>query len=70
MIGGRMVCRQRLVVHRHRDLSRRIWWVAYVVPTIAGERLELNRVMRPTALVPVAFVIVLAALVAVAVEDQ
>lgn len=46
------------------------WWVAYVVLTIAGERIELNRVLRPTALVRVAFVIVLAALVAVAVEDQ
>ncbi|MGE5245711.1 MAG: hypothetical protein ACM3SQ_15925 [Betaproteobacteria bacterium] len=27
------------------------WWMAFLVLTIAGERLELNRVLRPTALV-------------------
>lgn len=32
------------------------WWVAFLVLTIAGERLELNRVLRPTPLVRAAFV--------------
>jgi hypothetical protein len=32
------------------------WWVAFLVLTIAGERLELNRVLRPTFAVRVAFV--------------
>ena len=32
------------------------WWVAFLVLTIAGERLELNRVLRPTFPVRVAFV--------------
>jgi len=33
------------------------WWVAFLVLTIAGERLELNRVLRPTRAVQGAFVI-------------
>jgi hypothetical protein len=33
-----------------------LWWVAFLVLTIAGERLELNRVLRPTPLVRAAFV--------------
>lgn len=32
------------------------WWVAFLVLTIAGERLELNRVRRPTRTATVAFV--------------
>ena len=32
------------------------WWMAFLVLTIAGERLELNRVLRPTPLVRAAFV--------------
>jgi hypothetical protein len=32
------------------------WWVSFLVLTIAGERLELNRVLRPTPLVRAAFV--------------
>lgn len=32
------------------------WWLAFLVLTIAGERLELNRVLRPTFPVRVAFV--------------
>jgi hypothetical protein len=32
------------------------WWVAFLVLTIAGERLELNRVLRPRLLVRAAFV--------------
>lgn len=31
------------------------WWVAFLVLTIAGERLELNRVLRPTRGVRLAF---------------
>ena len=33
------------------------WWLAFLVLTIAGERLELNRVLRPTRAVQGAFVI-------------
>jgi hypothetical protein len=33
------------------------WWMAFLVLTIAGERLELNRVLRPTPLVRAAFVV-------------
>ena len=36
------------------------WWLAFLVLTIAGERLELNRVLRPTPWVRMAFVAVLA----------
>ena len=32
------------------------WWIAFLVLTIAGERLELNRVLRPTPLVRGTFV--------------
>jgi hypothetical protein len=32
------------------------WWIAFLVLTIAGERLELNRLLRPTRLVRYAFV--------------
>jgi hypothetical protein len=32
------------------------WWVAFLVLTIAGERLELNRVLQPTPAVRAAFV--------------
>ena len=38
------------------------WWLAFVVLTIAGERLELNRVLRPTRAVQGAFVIAAAIL--------
>ena len=31
------------------------WWLAFLVLTIAGERLELNRVLRPTAATQAAF---------------
>src|SRR5262245_12983434 len=31
------------------------WWIAFVVLTIGGERLELNRVLRPSPLVRAAF---------------
>jgi len=33
------------------------WWLAFLVLTIAGERLELNRVLRPTRAVQSAFVL-------------
>jgi hypothetical protein len=33
------------------------WWLAFLVLTIAGERLELNRVLRPTRGVQAAFVV-------------
>ena len=33
------------------------WWLAFLVLTIAGERLELNRVLRPTRVVQSAFVL-------------
>jgi len=33
-----------------------LWWIAFLVLTIAGERLELNRVLRPTPLVRATFV--------------
>jgi hypothetical protein len=32
------------------------WWVAFLVLTIAGERLELNRVLRPTRAVRATFI--------------
>jgi hypothetical protein len=38
------------------------WWLAFLVLTIAGERLELNRVLRPTRAVQGAFVIAAAIL--------
>jgi hypothetical protein len=31
------------------------WWIGFLVLTIAGERLELNRVLRPTIFTRVAF---------------
>jgi hypothetical protein len=34
-----------------------LWWLAFLVLTIAGERLELNRVLRPTRLVHFTFVL-------------
>ncbi len=40
------------------------WWLAFLVLTIAGERLELNRVLRPTRVVQVAFAAAAAVLVA------
>jgi hypothetical protein len=33
------------------------WWVAFVVLTIAGERLELNRLLRPTTMSRALFVL-------------
>lgn len=33
-----------------------LWWLAFLVLTIAGERLELNRVLRPTLAIRAAFV--------------
>jgi hypothetical protein len=33
------------------------WWLAFLVLTIAGERLELNRVLRPTRAVRSAFIL-------------
>ena len=36
------------------------WWLAFLVLTIAGERLELNRVLRPTRGVRGAFVVAVA----------
>jgi len=38
------------------------WWMAFVVLTIAGERLELNRLLRPRAVVRWVFVAVAAML--------
>jgi hypothetical protein len=38
------------------------WWLAFLVLTIAGERLELNRVLRPTLAVRTAFVAAIAVL--------
>jgi hypothetical protein len=38
------------------------WWLTFLVLTIAGERLELNRVLRPTRAVRAAFVIAVATL--------
>jgi hypothetical protein len=40
------------------------WWIAFVVLTIAGERLELNRVLRPTRGAQAAFVAAVALLIA------
>src|SRR5204862_5481159 len=31
------------------------WWIAFIVCTIAGERLELNRLLRPRSFVRVSF---------------
>jgi hypothetical protein len=48
------------------------WWIAFVVLTIGGERLELNRVLRPSPHVRVAFggaaALMIAGVVAMAVE--
>jgi hypothetical protein len=33
-----------------------LWWIAFLVLTIAGERLELNRLLRPTRAVRAAFI--------------
>ena len=38
------------------------WWLAFLVLTIAGERLELNRVLRPTRAVRAAFVMAMASI--------
>jgi hypothetical protein len=40
------------------------WWVAFLVLTIAGERLELNRLLRPTGAVRAAFVAAVVVVVA------
>jgi hypothetical protein len=40
------------------------WWIAFVVLTIAGERLELNRVLRPTRRARAIFVIAVAVVLA------
>jgi len=40
------------------------WWIAFLVLTIAGERLELNRLLRPTGAVRAAFVVAAAVVVA------
>jgi hypothetical protein len=39
------------------------WWLGFLVLTIAGERLELNRVLRPTPAVRTLFVIAIALIV-------
>jgi hypothetical protein len=36
------------------------WWLAFLILTIAGERLELNRVLRPTPAVRAAFALAIA----------
>ena len=36
------------------------WWLAFLVLTIAGERLELNRLLRPAPIVRWEFVVVVA----------
>ena len=41
-----------------------MWWLAFLVLTIAGERLELNRVLRPTRLVRFAFILTLSVIIA------
>jgi hypothetical protein len=46
------------------------WWVAFLVLTIAGERLELNRVLRPTPIVRVLFVAAMAVLVCGVVAER
>lgn len=40
------------------------WWLTFLVLTIAGERLELNRVLRPTRVVRGAFVLAMVTLLA------
>ena len=40
------------------------WWLAFLVLTIAGERLELNRVLRPTRLVRGTFIVAMATMLA------
>jgi len=40
------------------------WWLAFLVLTIAGERLELNRVLRPTRAVRSMFVLAIATVLA------
>jgi hypothetical protein len=40
------------------------WWLAFLVLTIAGERLELNRVLRPTRVVRSAFIVAMATVLA------
>jgi hypothetical protein len=40
------------------------WWIAFLVITIAGERLELTRLMRPSRARQVAFALIVAALIA------
>ena len=47
------------------------WWVGFLVLTIAGERLELNRLLRPSRGIRVAFVIAIVCLMAgVAIEGR
>lgn len=41
-----------------------LWWLAFLVLTIAGERLELNRVLRPTRLVRSAFILSISGIIA------
>jgi hypothetical protein len=40
------------------------WWLTFLVLTIAGERLELNRVLRPTPTIRGAFVLAIATVLA------
>jgi hypothetical protein len=40
------------------------WWLAFLVLTIAGERLELNRVLRPTSFARATFVVATALILA------
>ena len=40
------------------------WWLAFLVLTIAGERLELNRVLRPTVAVRARLAVTIALIVA------
>ena len=42
------------------------WWTTFLVLTIAGERLELNRLLRPTRLVRITFVVAVAIVVGAA----
>ena len=40
------------------------WWVAFIVCTIGGERLELNRLLRPRAFVRASFAATIAIIIA------
>ena len=40
------------------------WWLVFLVLTIAGERLELNRALRPTLAVRITFTLTIALILA------